>query len=347
MAKIGISASQIKLWRQCPRKYTDTYVRNLRAPDTAATARGTLLHEALESVYRGQKWEPPHPPEGLTRAEQARWAEDLGRIEYYRDHVLDTEPALLGWQVEREIRIPYDDRIDLIGRVDLMRDGPPTIVDHKSAGSKKYIPSREALADDPQARLYALFFAGRATRLRWDYYLFSRRPEVVSLEIYLCETLDVFKEDFGADIEAIYAARTQQQEGPKNRSACYTYGRCHRFEACADESGLLSIQNLIKKHQTPIEQKPIEVPVRTLYVDCVPVKGVTYTLLEDVLQPHLAELDQDYVFQPYGQGAGAVRDLLKKMELPSCLAVDTRTKLGADVVSCLIPLFDEVIRGLR
>lgn len=346
--KMGVSASQIRLWQRCPRLYTDTYVRNLREPEKPAARRGTELHRAIELRLRGQTWTPPDPPEGLPADQIDAWNEDMARVDLYSSDPRFFRLKSKHGEIEADIRIPYDDRIDLIGRIDVLDRKLGMIVDHKSAGSKRYIPTSEQLLEDVQARLYSLVFpAGEAVSLVWVYYLFGKnKPEQISVSATLVSDPAGFRERYGEIIEQIYAARTEQKTGDKQRSGCYTYGRCHRFDACAEPD--VSIHRLIRQHrETEKKEEVATVIPKTLYVDCVPVKGVTYTLLEDVLQPHLAELEQDYVFQPYGQGAGAVRDLLKKMELPSCLAVDTRTKLGADVVSCLIPLFDEVIRGLR
>lgn len=345
--KMGVSASQIRLWQRCPRLYTDTYVRNLREPEKPAARRGTELHRAIELRLRGQTWAPPDPPEGLPADQIDAWNEDMARVDLYSSDPRFFRLKSKHGEIEADIRIPYDDRIDLIGRIDVLDRKLGMIVDHKSAGSKRYIPTSEQLLEDVQARLYSLVFpAGEAVSLVWVYYMFGKnKPEQISVSATLVSDPAGFRERYGEIIEQIYAARTEQKTGDKQRSGCYTYGRCHRFDACAEPD--VSIHRLIRQHRETEKEEVAAVIPKTLYVDCVPVVGPAPVLLENVMAPALATLDKDYCLVDYGKGPGFLRDALREMELPPALAVDTRTKLGADLLQALIPRYELVIRGLR
>jgi len=48
-----VSASQIKTWVACPRKWGFEYIKGLRSPSTAATLLGSAVHKILEDYFTG------------------------------------------------------------------------------------------------------------------------------------------------------------------------------------------------------------------------------------------------------------------------------------------------------
>jgi RecB family exonuclease len=177
-APIGLSGSEIALWKRCPREwYVTYYLGYLLAdpPPTGSANIGTRIHTALEGHY-GYGLDPQVTIDVLYTAEIAAHPEfekdlrddwELSKIMIagYLDWVDsgECEPPdkdIEVIQTEAEVRVPlpgFEGVVDLRGKMDqvgLIRStGLLTFIDYKTADN---FEREDVLDSDPQMRTYSL-----------------------------------------------------------------------------------------------------------------------------------------------------------------------------------------------
>ena len=172
-----ISPSQIKAWRNCPRKWAWDKLEGIRGKGSPSTGLGTRVHEIAEAYLLEGK--PPDLEETFTYPNPRRPEKTItrypGRIFNAGIHHNPSRHTP-GLTVEgaAEFRTPAG---GWYGRIDLHwpgEDGIPTVQDHKTTSSLSWAMSEEDLQSDPQALIYAawcrLHYGSRYVRLRWVYY---------------------------------------------------------------------------------------------------------------------------------------------------------------------------------
>ena len=142
-----VSASQIKTWNDCPRKWGFKYIDGLEDPPSKAAILGSKVHAELERYLEGGDIDE---------------ASDAGKIAATALDLLP-EPRV-DLSVEEEVVFELDG-VTFRGFVDLIDPAGPTIFDHKtSSDPKRWGLTEETLVDDVQALMRPrAFFAGILT----------------------------------------------------------------------------------------------------------------------------------------------------------------------------------------
>lgn len=135
---IELTASKLRSFKSCPRKYFFEYVEKLKPLDTPeALSIGSAYHANLEKLLIGRDIEPTDLPGVM--------AEAFDKHIPWRDWDL--------YDVEREFRVKLAPGIYLAGKIDaLLSDGTP--IEHKSSGAKPDEKYRERLFLDDQVSCY-------------------------------------------------------------------------------------------------------------------------------------------------------------------------------------------------
>jgi CRISPR/Cas system-associated exonuclease Cas4 (RecB family) len=188
-----VSATRIKTFASCPRKYYYQYVKKLPSVRHPAATMGTAVHRAIDSVYKDPTAQPLNVyngtwleefrqyPELLEHAQSSRLQMDgqkiLGKYDF---------AARIPRETEVEFRLPYPDPIEPIclvhGFVDqIYADG--TLVDLKTSRNK---PIPAVLSFDPQFVLYAWAYLNMygevLTRGLWHHLRTSEDIEAVGIQ---------------------------------------------------------------------------------------------------------------------------------------------------------------------
>ena len=142
------SASQIKLYQRCPRRWYYQYIEKLPTPPPSeALAYGSLIHEQIEGQIQG----PEPPNQDLINEPLKLYKHAIA----YLNHLWRLYHA--GWAlVEKDIHIDTPSGIPIVGRADVVSIG--RIIDHKTTSNKKYILTPEKLAQDLQANIYVYWY---------------------------------------------------------------------------------------------------------------------------------------------------------------------------------------------
>ena len=138
---ITITASMLRSYKRCPRRFELEYVQNLKPVQTAdALAIGSSYHDHVEKILTGGQREPSADLPGIMADAFARF------LPYQEWGVAKTEQ-------EFEIKLAYG--IRLAGKIDaLASDGTP--IEHKTTSEaldERYV---EKLAWDDQVAVYML-----------------------------------------------------------------------------------------------------------------------------------------------------------------------------------------------
>lgn len=135
------SASQITLYRRCPRKWYYNKIEGLPTPTSKAAELGKKIHAELEEYLKYGAI----PPSAIAKA----------GLDFLPDPNKE-----LGLMVEQKIDLKNDSLpVPLIGFADLIEDisGEIRITDHKTTSSFRNCKSPEELRTDPQAIIYGAF----------------------------------------------------------------------------------------------------------------------------------------------------------------------------------------------
>jgi len=136
------SASQLKTYKECPRKWFISKILGVRTPGTEATRVGTRVHEAIEDFINYGK---------ALRDPVALPAKDWLWPIFLRNKRTDDI------KVEKEFEITFDG-FNLSGKIDIAIFTDATIVDHKTTSAWKWAMNEEQLAEDIQVHTYAYVF---------------------------------------------------------------------------------------------------------------------------------------------------------------------------------------------
>ena len=219
------SASRIKTFLSCPRKFAWQYLAGLPSPTSKAQSFGQDVHAILEQFVSQGYPVDVSTPEGLVAAQGAPYV-----LEYVKDP---------GVTCEREFQFASSAGRYWRGFKDL--ETPELILDYKTTASVQYALTPDALMYDAQAILYAhehfLTYEGDTVRLVW-LYLQKRKP-IMHLPVIVDMTRDHAALGFRALEESAAAAESLTGTTAEdiltiegNYSACGEYGGCPYRAQC-------------------------------------------------------------------------------------------------------------------
>lgn len=229
---LRVSPSQIKVFKNCPRRYVYEYVEGLRGASTLAQQFGLEGHRYLENwLLEGRL--PPQSAAGQVALQG----------------IQSTALPKLGsnYLIEQEMLIPLSLDVSLYGRIDCVELGDiPTIIDHKFTTSKKWVMTVDQLVLDPQAIIYAswamLEYNVNVVNLKWIYYIYTKtlkKPnglEVVSCRLQANDPKYQARiqaiEDVVEDMVLIRECEPDALSFDGEYTSCEMYGGCPHQHRC-------------------------------------------------------------------------------------------------------------------
>ena len=257
-----LSASQVSMYQECPRKWAWKYIAKLKEPTSISMELGNRVHDILEGwLTTGDLpdlFETFVIPADEKKGTEARTVYP-GQIAQAGLHLLP--PPGTG---ELEKRITFEvDGVSWVGIVDGWYPHIPLLLDHKTTGDFKWMAEKD-LETDVQSNLYA-YWAMQETGLeefplRWVYYRTSGKPEAKPLEHKALannvkKVVDRCTED-GKVMLRIYESGVDPRELPPNVDMCERYGGCPYTKHCNLDIGDLFEATMAKiSLQEMLEQK--------------------------------------------------------------------------------------------
>lgn len=227
------SASQVKTWRDCRRKWWYEKIMGLSTPTSAAMAFGTKVHAQLEDYVEGKIKLQQMMPEAV---ELLKYIPDPNEHKLIPEAHL-TIPAGNGWAVN------VTGKIDLLAQT-IAAPQQIKVIDYKTTKNFAYVPTAEKLRTDPQRLIYtAMVFHFEPTAQIVDFTLaytlktFNREPESRLVSAYASRDNELFETELRKLRADLYymksdAALTTPEEVEPNHESCGNYGGCPFQSRC-------------------------------------------------------------------------------------------------------------------
>lgn len=226
-----VSASQIKVWNECPRKWGYSYIDDIKSPAGAGAILGSAVHKELEHHFKGTRLINIDTKPGRI----AKFAlEHLPSVDAIEKHGL-VEPHIY-FEVEGVL---YRGYVDLTWKPD---GDSPVISDHKTSSNvAKYGLKEDGLLTDPQGLIYGAWglehYDTDFIKLQWTY--LSTRGKTKCTPVRRGFDRDTAHGNFMRYIqpvgEAIVEAVKTIDEAktlPAKTSACGNFGGCPHAAYC-------------------------------------------------------------------------------------------------------------------
>lgn len=228
-----VSPTQIKNWRDCPRKVLWQIVKGIKVPSGKAAEKGNQIHAKLEQYLKE------------------------GTLDYTKDkEALETlEPALRHFpnpgdcDAEGKFKFKWHD-LWFVGRYDALQVkseiNAGRVYDLKTTSDKKWAKDEPELVADPQPIIYFKAFENAVDSCRWVYTL-TRGPKkawaVDFKPVQSGPVVDLLIKDAGAIVKAVTdKIDPLKVPPPEDKSVCSAYGGCPYRSYCTDLSPLVGIQ---------------------------------------------------------------------------------------------------------
>lgn len=223
-----ISATEIKEWRLCPRKWFYRYVRGLRPPPHPSAAFGSEVHHHL-AHWLALGVQPPDTPAGDLAREGIPFLPLPGTAISVEGHLLPVTVL-----PERSVQFVMG---PLGGVKDLEYTSYPTsypfplrvVHDHKTCGDLRFALNEEALRKDEQGIIYAAHTLESTDEpevlLEWLYLPRRGRPRPVTALVGRGEVADRLG-DLEEDVTTLLGPKGEEQDYEQRISACPKFGGC-------------------------------------------------------------------------------------------------------------------------
>ena len=364
-----VSATQISNFVACPRLWYYDKVAGLTPPQTFAQSAGDSIHQQAEKYFGPDRTPVTHEALRKALAELPAPGVDV-LAEHPRDYNLGLKAA----------------GVDVKGRIDLLHlacPGVVSIIDFKtkSASSfKRFCKTVEQLTNDLQMNIYGKYCvdAYAARDLTFVHVNINRDSDKVKLveatrnardvsDAY--ETLVVSPVLAMKQVAQLTSVETLPTMENASHKPCWAYGGCAHRERCfglkTQTTGVGTMFDELPSggvHPSLDVLPPTTVPVQhlvqqvtstdfILYIDCLPLKGVQASPLEDLIAKKAAIVCEakkvtDVREVKFAEGTSALIALMKKETLMGPYTVSS-TGLGGLVSEALVPMAKVVIRGVR
>jgi hypothetical protein len=224
-SKLHLSATRIRLFRECPRKWAWQYIFGHEQPETVALKQGTWSHLALECISQGLPV-PEEVPEDLAKRVEAS-------LPYF--HTTDTLRPEYSFELDLS---EFDEDFagyTVTGTADRWHTCG-ILEDLKTTADLRYAKTEEQLRDDPQVQLYAYALFRELPddqdemQCRWVYVpkKGKKPPKQVDFTINR-EWAEKKFEGLLTSMKAMISLYQEVKDAAKvtgNRSMCSRYGGC-------------------------------------------------------------------------------------------------------------------------
>jgi CRISPR/Cas system-associated exonuclease Cas4 (RecB family) len=221
-----VSATQVKMFDRCNRKWWWRYVQKMAQPPTPAMTLGTAVHLHVEEFLTGVA---EIPEDSLAKAAEPILEKTLS------DDIL----------VEHKISMPVDNTgIKFIGQADIIDLGGdiPRVIDIKTTSSiSRWAAKPRTLSRDVQMNVYAhavlVEFAPEAKEIEVSHVYVQTRGATKSKKVRVLLSRDHVESMWGTIKDSVYRMgeiydEQYQNSIPANVRACNDFGGCPYANHC-------------------------------------------------------------------------------------------------------------------
>jgi CRISPR/Cas system-associated exonuclease Cas4 (RecB family) len=274
------SASQIKTFTRCERKWWFEKIAGYTSPPSAAATLGRDLHAELEDYFlTGKELESPILKVGF----DALPPRDANLL--VEENIRLTEPGMAA---------------PIVGVIDLVELDDRRITDHKTTSDFRWMRSEYQLAVDPQAIIYVMaahrrWFSGEDTiEFRHLYYRTRGAPAAAqsSVTFNIADLTARFADikDTVNSMEVAAAKPTASKTSP-NPAACGDYGGCPFRGRCA----LLGTDPVVNQPSTGDKPMGLFSKLNNVTTTTTPIPTTTAALFAGINPPDGVAMDDTTV----------------------------------------------------
>jgi len=225
-----VSASQLRLFSRCPRKWYYQYILGLPSPVGPAAELGKRVHTCLEERLITGEWPRLEvaDPKVLAIAKSGEQHLPTGTV-----------------QVEESFSIvPPGSPVPFVGFIDVLDPASNAVIDHKTTGNLRWAKESAELQIDAQAILYSYY---AWIELKWEVpiqfrhiYYCTRSPGAITTEcqfnsIDLTAGMNRFVSQANEMFEVSTCASEEKVQA--NTAACGDFGGCPFRDRCPATKG--------------------------------------------------------------------------------------------------------------
>lgn len=316
-----VSATSIKLFKSCPRRWYERYVLEKKEPTSKAMLRGNEVHRQLEEYLLNGTL-----PDDSTEGQIAK-----AGLDHLPPPPYDIELSLEHLPIE-DTPAPFKGFIDMY-----IAGDTPEILDHKTTSNFKYALSEDDLAEDTQLIIYAAHALHNCDapviRLTHVCYLTKApyKSQRTSTLVSRAHVEELFQDILKTVQEMVTASELPANALEKNKDYCWSYGkRCPYFDDCQRTIKNKGVKHMSDKHLTVLdrlrgvetqEQEQATTTGFTLYVNCSPLGVEIKPLYEGLskLVDKVCEVEKvkHISLVPYAKGYDLLSALIIEQGLPA------------------------------
>lgn len=238
-----ISASQILLFKQCPRLWFNRYISGEKTPVTDAMNAGLDVHLAIEELLKTGSIKSDKWKNVVKKIQDEIVKLDLTNIDGFKEGVFSEHRVTLRTEVG-PMFLGSMDIFDARGEI-------PIIYDIKSKGNLDYVLNEFQIEQDIQLAIYALWtMETKKISNVQIVHIYVLRDEnnpiikIVSSNVNRDQVEKVWQNVFEIVQKMItYANEKDSLQFPGNKNSCFAYGKpCHYINRCEPESPLIGLR---------------------------------------------------------------------------------------------------------
>ena len=308
-----VSATSIKLFQSCPRRWYERYVLEKKEPTSKAMLRGNEVHRQLEEYLLNGTL-----PDASTEGQIAK-----AGLDHLPPPPYDIEISLEHLPVD-DTPAPFKGFIDMYIAGDI-----PEILDHKTTSNFKYALSEDELANDTQLVIYAAHALHNcdAAQVRLTHVCYLTKPpyksQRTSTVVSRAHVEELFQEILKTVEKMVTASELPANALEKNKDYCWSYGkRCPYFDECQRTIKNKGVKHMSDKHLNVLDRlRGTEKEPYTLFVDCVPL-GQDIKMIHKGLEKFIRQICEahnvvDIPLVPYQLGYTELHQLITANGLPA------------------------------
>ena len=359
MKKTHVSASQLKTFRSCPRKWYFEKICKLPRPVSDSAELGRAVHKVLEDYLRDKAPLGTGPLDKIASQ----------NVEHLPTH------AKIGVEVALHKDLPIKDApLDVVGFIDVVDFLNHEVVDHKTTGAGgRYTLSAQELLSDPQMLLYGYAYLLNhplLNRVRLTHLYYGTKKPFSHRS-----TVQASREQLRAGYDGLVLTMEQMIEAAKHKNAAAVapnYNACSQFGGCPYGTPCREAHSYTPKeeprastressgisepppvtHNTHTNTEPKEEP-RVVYIGCYPTRGVSTPVdVMDAYKPAIEEIQTlknvpHLALVDYGRGWALLAAAIQSGGWPegvASISLDPRSDAYKYVASALCQLADIVVR---
>lgn len=224
---ITLSASQLQLFKSCPRAWYWKYVMKVKEAYKPWLNQGNSFHLCIEHTYMKIR------------------GDEIKKPKYFDQDLLDLvdigfEKGILtvpdNFLLEKEIKMPLCEGAKLKGFVDFINVDDGKIEDHKTVGSWQYAETEETLKNNLQLLIYAHWYLKKVksrNNVTLKHNQFHKNAPETSKSVEVKVSRDYVENYWNTEVQPYVEQMVEMKTNTDENAFEYNLGACDNYGGCS------------------------------------------------------------------------------------------------------------------